>query len=197
MKEKETGKRTMRMKSKQMKSEKWRRGKTDENARNRRREIGREVEGRGYNGKRRERRKKENKKERENKVKHGKKEGRGNVEKQRKREKSIERKKCVRIKEGIAGENENEMRKKWRKMWMERRKKWGKEMIRKLIEVQMREGEDRKEANRNIANVDMEENGTCEVDRQNKNETVLERVDEEGMMLKLIRKRKRNWLGHW
>ncbi|KAJ4434802.1 hypothetical protein ANN_23373 [Periplaneta americana] len=30
-----------------------------------------------------------------------------------------------------------------------------------------------------------------------RNEAVLERVNEERMMLKLIRKRKRNWLGHW
>ncbi|KAJ4446644.1 hypothetical protein ANN_13341 [Periplaneta americana] len=30
-----------------------------------------------------------------------------------------------------------------------------------------------------------------------RNEAVLERVDEERMMLKLIRKRKRNWLSHW
>ncbi|KAJ4427344.1 hypothetical protein ANN_24964 [Periplaneta americana] len=30
-----------------------------------------------------------------------------------------------------------------------------------------------------------------------RNEAVLERVDEERMMLKLIRKRERNWLGHW
>ncbi|KAJ4445068.1 hypothetical protein ANN_06867 [Periplaneta americana] len=30
-----------------------------------------------------------------------------------------------------------------------------------------------------------------------RNEAVLERVDEERIMLKLIRKRKRNWLGHW
>ncbi|XP_069675057.1 E3 ubiquitin-protein ligase Topors-like isoform X2 [Periplaneta americana] len=30
-----------------------------------------------------------------------------------------------------------------------------------------------------------------------RNEAVLERVSEERMMLKLIRKRKRNWLGHW
>ncbi|KAJ4447872.1 hypothetical protein ANN_09881 [Periplaneta americana] len=30
-----------------------------------------------------------------------------------------------------------------------------------------------------------------------RNEAVLERVDEERMMLKLIKKRKRNWLGHW
>ncbi|KAJ4428204.1 hypothetical protein ANN_24219 [Periplaneta americana] len=30
-----------------------------------------------------------------------------------------------------------------------------------------------------------------------RNEAVLERVGEERMMLKLIRKRKRNWLGHW
>ena len=30
-----------------------------------------------------------------------------------------------------------------------------------------------------------------------RNEVVLERVGEERMMLKLIRKVKRNWLGHW
>ncbi|KAJ4450349.1 hypothetical protein ANN_01769 [Periplaneta americana] len=30
-----------------------------------------------------------------------------------------------------------------------------------------------------------------------RNEAVLERVDEERMMLKLIRKRKRNWVGNW
>ncbi|KAJ4444946.1 hypothetical protein ANN_06745 [Periplaneta americana] len=30
-----------------------------------------------------------------------------------------------------------------------------------------------------------------------RNEAVLERASEEGMMLKLIRKMKRNWLGHW
>ncbi|KAJ4444839.1 hypothetical protein ANN_06636 [Periplaneta americana] len=30
-----------------------------------------------------------------------------------------------------------------------------------------------------------------------RNEAVLERVGEERMMLKLIRKRKRIWLGHW
>ncbi|KAJ4451656.1 hypothetical protein ANN_03126 [Periplaneta americana] len=30
-----------------------------------------------------------------------------------------------------------------------------------------------------------------------RNKAVLERVGEERMMLKLIRKRKRNWLGHW
>ncbi|KAJ4426834.1 hypothetical protein ANN_26633 [Periplaneta americana] len=42
----------------------------------------------------------------------------------------------------------------------------------------------------------MEKDGACEVDRV-RNEAVLERVDEERMMLKLIRKRKRNWLGDW
>ncbi|KAJ4439118.1 hypothetical protein ANN_15075 [Periplaneta americana] len=30
-----------------------------------------------------------------------------------------------------------------------------------------------------------------------RNEAVLERVDEERMILKLIKNRKRNWLGHW
>ena len=34
------------------------------------------------------------------------------------------------------------------------------------------------------------------MDRQNKNAVVLERVGE-GRMLELIKKRKRNWLGHW
>ena len=32
---------------------------------------------------------------------------------------------------------------------------------------------------------------------QIKNEVVLERVGEEKIMLALIKKRKRNWLGHW
>ncbi|KAJ4447156.1 hypothetical protein ANN_09157 [Periplaneta americana] len=41
--------------------------------------------------------------------------------------------------------------------------------------------------------MNLEKNGTCEVDRQNK----LGRVGEERMMLKLIRKRKRNRLRHW
>ncbi|KAJ4438250.1 hypothetical protein ANN_14189 [Periplaneta americana] len=37
----------------------------------------------------------------------------------------------------------------------------------------------------------------CEMDRQSKKQAVLEKVDEERMMLKLIRKRKMNWLGYW
>ena len=35
------------------------------------------------------------------------------------------------------------------------------------------------------------------MDRQNKNAVVLERVGEGRIMLQLMRKRKRNWLGHW
>ena len=35
------------------------------------------------------------------------------------------------------------------------------------------------------------------MDRQNKNTVVLERVKGGGIMLELIEKRKRNWLGHW
>ena len=35
------------------------------------------------------------------------------------------------------------------------------------------------------------------MDRQNENAAVLERVGEGRIMLGLIRKRKRNWLGHW
>ena len=38
----------------------------------------------------------------------------------------------------------------------------------------------------------------CKMDRQNKNNAVvLERVGEGRIMVELIKKRKRNWLGHW
>ena len=47
----------------------------------------------------------------------------------------------------------------------------------------------------NVCDVDMEKNGACKMDRQNKNALVLERV-REGRILELIKKRKRNWLGH-
>ncbi|KAJ4446205.1 hypothetical protein ANN_12899 [Periplaneta americana] len=40
----------------------------------------------------------------------------------------------------------------------------------------------------------MEKDGACEMDKQNKKRSLLERMDQERMMLKLIRKRKRNWL---
>ena len=44
----------------------------------------------------------------------------------------------------------------------------------------------------------MEKDGECKMDRQNKkNVVVLERVGEGRIMLELITKRKRNWLGHW
>ncbi|KAJ4441439.1 hypothetical protein ANN_11294 [Periplaneta americana] len=43
----------------------------------------------------------------------------------------------------------------------------------------------------------MEKNGACEMDRRIRNEAVLEKVGEERMILKLIKKRKRNCLGHW
>ena len=44
----------------------------------------------------------------------------------------------------------------------------------------------------------MEKDRECKMDRQNKkNAVVLERVAEGRIMLELIRKRKRNWLGHW
>ena len=42
----------------------------------------------------------------------------------------------------------------------------------------------------------MEKDGTCKMDKI-KNAVVLERVGEGRIMLELIRKRKRNWLGHW
>ena len=44
----------------------------------------------------------------------------------------------------------------------------------------------------------MEKDGACKMDRQiKKNAVVLERVRERRIMLELIKKRKRNWLGHW
>ena len=43
----------------------------------------------------------------------------------------------------------------------------------------------------------MKKDGTCKMDRQNKNAVVLERVGEGRTMLELIKKRKRNWLRHW
>ena len=44
--------------------------------------------------------------------------------------------------------------------------------------------------------MDMEKDGSCEMDRQNKNSVMLERVGKGRVMLELI-KRKRNWLGPW
>ena len=35
------------------------------------------------------------------------------------------------------------------------------------------------------------------MDSQNKNADMLEKVKEGGIMLELIKKGKRNWLGHW
>ena len=44
----------------------------------------------------------------------------------------------------------------------------------------------------------MEKDAACKMDSQNKkNAVVLESVGEGRIMLELIRKRKRNWLGHW
>ena len=42
----------------------------------------------------------------------------------------------------------------------------------------------------------MEKDGACKMDKV-KNAVVLERMAEGRMMLELIKKRKRNWLGHW
>ena len=42
----------------------------------------------------------------------------------------------------------------------------------------------------------MEKDGACKMDRQNKIAIVLERMGEE-IILELIKKRKRNWVGHW
>ena len=44
--------------------------------------------------------------------------------------------------------------------------------------------------------VDMEKDGACKMDKI-KNAVMLERVEEERKMLELIKRRKRNWLGHW
>ena len=43
----------------------------------------------------------------------------------------------------------------------------------------------------------MEKDGAYKMEKQNKNALVLERVGEERIMLELIKKRNRNWLGHW
>ena len=43
----------------------------------------------------------------------------------------------------------------------------------------------------------MEKDGEYKMEGQNKNAVVLERVEGERIMLELIRKRKRIWLGHW
>ena len=43
----------------------------------------------------------------------------------------------------------------------------------------------------------METEGACEMNRENKNAVVLERVGEGRIMLELIKKRKRNWVGNW
>ena len=43
----------------------------------------------------------------------------------------------------------------------------------------------------------MEKDETCKMDRQKKGSVLLERVGEGRIMLELIKKRKRNWLGHW
>ena len=43
----------------------------------------------------------------------------------------------------------------------------------------------------------MEKDGECKMDTHNKNAVVLERVGEGRIMMELIRKRKRYWLGHW
>ena len=43
----------------------------------------------------------------------------------------------------------------------------------------------------------MEEDGACELTDKIKNAVLLERLGEGRIMLELIKKRKRNWLGHW
>ena len=48
-----------------------------------------------------------------------------------------------------------------------------------------------------ISDADMEKDVAYKMDRQNANAVVLEIVCEGRIMLELIKKRKRNWLGHW
>ena len=43
----------------------------------------------------------------------------------------------------------------------------------------------------------MEKDEACKMDRKIINTVLLERVGEERIILELIKKRKRNWLGHW
>ena len=43
----------------------------------------------------------------------------------------------------------------------------------------------------------MEKDRACKMTNKIKNAVVLKRVGEGRIMLKLIKKRKRNWLGHW
>ena len=43
----------------------------------------------------------------------------------------------------------------------------------------------------------MEKDGACKMEDKIKKPVVLERVREGRTMLELIKKRKRNWLGHW
>ena len=43
----------------------------------------------------------------------------------------------------------------------------------------------------------MEKDGAYKADNKLKNAVVLERVGEGNIMLELIKKRKRNWLGYW
>ena len=50
---------------------------------------------------------------------------------------------------------------------------------------------------RSIEMVDMEKDGACKMDRQNKKCSCSRKVGEERIMLELIKKKKRNWLGHW
>ena len=50
---------------------------------------------------------------------------------------------------------------------------------------------------RSILDVDKEKDGACKMADKIKNAVVLERVGEGRIMLKLIKKREINWLGHW
>ena len=43
----------------------------------------------------------------------------------------------------------------------------------------------------------MEKDGVCKMRQNKKNAVLLQRVGEGSIKLELIKKRKRNWLGHW
>ena len=53
-----------------------------------------------------------------------------------------------------------------------------------------------KKTTESILDVYMEKDGACKMDRQNE-KCVLRRVGDGRIVLELIKKRKRNWLGHW
>ena len=48
-----------------------------------------------------------------------------------------------------------------------------------------------------IRDIDMEKDGACKTDRQNKKCSCAKSIGEGRKKMQRIKKRKRNWLGHW